>query len=251
MPIVHENNQVELVLDDYNRLYLGESIDGLDLAFAPWDIGDVQQCVKALHEGGHVTGPVLDAGCGSGQNSVFLAQQGYQVTSFDFSPVAIEAAAALARKHDLPDDNPRFVVADATALDLPGRFATVIDSALYHCLTLEERRAYLAGLRRLALPTGRLLITCFADTAPAGMPGPFRISQEELHRELPRAGWAISHIEPGTYETRYVPQKVQQLAEQAGGPDLDVAGVPLTDRGNVLLPAWRVTAHVDADFVQQ
>ncbi len=34
-------------------------------------------------------GPALDAGCGDGRNSLWLAKQGFDVTAIDSSPVAI------------------------------------------------------------------------------------------------------------------------------------------------------------------
>ena len=57
-----------------------------------------------------------------------------------------------------------FDVADATNLTgYDGRFNTVIDSALYHCLDKDDdRRAYAAGLHRATQPGARWFLYCFS-----------------------------------------------------------------------------------------
>ena len=42
----------------------------------PWDIGRPQREVVRLAEAGEITGDVLDVGCGTGENSLWLAEQG-------------------------------------------------------------------------------------------------------------------------------------------------------------------------------
>lgn len=44
---------------------------------------------------GLVPGRALDLACGEGRNAVWLAEQGWEVTGIDFSPVAIDKARAL------------------------------------------------------------------------------------------------------------------------------------------------------------
>src|SRR5687768_17028320 len=44
---------------------------------APWDIGRPQPVfVKAAD---HIIGPILDAGCGTGENALFFAERGHKV----------------------------------------------------------------------------------------------------------------------------------------------------------------------------
>ena len=55
-------------------------------------------------------------------------------------------------------------MADATDLSgYEGRFDTVVDSALYHCLDEEGRQAYIAALYRATRPGARLHLSCFSD----------------------------------------------------------------------------------------
>ena len=57
-----------------------------------------------------------------------------------------------------------FGVADATNLTgYDGRFDTVVDSALYHCLDDDGRQAYAAGLYRATRPGARWHLYCFSD----------------------------------------------------------------------------------------
>lgn len=243
MPRIHANNQLELSRDEYDGLYRGVPMDGVELSYATWDIGEPQQQVVQWFQAGHFTGPVLDAGCGTGPHAVYLAEQGLQVTGFDFSPTAVEAARARARSRGLTGDNPQFVVADATALDLPGSYATVLDRGLYHCLPEEHRLGYLTSVRRVAAPDGRLLLICFADVAPEGLPGPFKISKAELERLMPEAGWEIVDLQLGTHQTRYVQPDLQRVADRAGTvPGADVSELPLNDAGQVLMPSWTLIA---------
>src|SRR6202048_471408 len=58
----------------------------------PWDIGQPQPAFVALAEAGRITGKVLDVGCGTGENALFLCQRGLDVLGLDLSSVAIAEA---------------------------------------------------------------------------------------------------------------------------------------------------------------
>src|ERR1017187_5541917 len=49
---------------------------------APWDIGKPQGAIAESAD--LVTSPVLDAGCGTGENALFLAARGHHVIGIDF-----------------------------------------------------------------------------------------------------------------------------------------------------------------------
>ena len=88
---------------------------------------------------GGFSGEVLDIGCGLGDNAIYLASRGHSVTGLDGSPAAIEEAR---RRAAAAGVTVNFDVADATALSgYEGRFDTVVDSALYHCLDEEGQQA--------------------------------------------------------------------------------------------------------------
>jgi len=100
---------------------------------------------------------VLDAGCGVGGTSAFLADEhGLDVTGITISPVQLRRARRLARRSraEVP---PRFVLADylQTGFD-DGTFDGVvaIESACY----ADSKRAFLAEAWRVLRPGGRLAV---------------------------------------------------------------------------------------------
>lgn len=246
MPLNIGDNQLVLTREDFDSLYRGKPVDDVTLGYVPWDIGAPQPCVVHWHESGRVAGPVLDAGCGTGHNSIYLAEQGLRVTGFDFASSAVERARTVTATHGLPPGNPEFAVADATALAMEKRYATVIDSALYHCLTKEQRVTYLRGLHSVTLPSARLLLSCAADTAPPGTPGPTRISRTELENDLQATGWTVEEIVQDLGETAFKPQHLQELARLLDTADFDPSHLTVNEQGHVLFPVWLVTAHATA-----
>jgi SAM-dependent methyltransferase len=90
---------------------------------APWDIGKPQPAFTAVAD--QVTGPILDAGCGTGEHALFFAALGHTVVGVDFVDEAIRRARAKAAERGLAV---QFLVKDAAALAQWGeRFASVID----------------------------------------------------------------------------------------------------------------------------
>ena len=51
----------------------------------PW-VGQARSELVELVESGELPGRAIDLGCGEGDNAIFLAQHGFQVTAVDFSP---------------------------------------------------------------------------------------------------------------------------------------------------------------------
>lgn len=79
--------------------------------------------------------------------------RGYSVTALDGSAAAIERARSRA---DEAKVRVTFDVTDATNLaGYDGRFDTVLDSALYHCLDDDGQRSCAAGLHRSTRPGAR------------------------------------------------------------------------------------------------
>src|SRR5262245_28613208 len=117
---------------------------------APWDIGRPQAPLVAVAD--KVASPVLDSGCGTGDAALFFAARGLRVTGIDFIPEAIRRAKAKAAESTLVVD---FRVQDALTLDQSKeRFASVIDSGLFHVFSDEDRRRYVRGLAQVLEPGG-------------------------------------------------------------------------------------------------
>ncbi len=56
---------------------------------APRDVGGPQPDIVRLAEEGEIVGDVLDAGCGTGENALYLAALGRRVMGVDAAPSAI------------------------------------------------------------------------------------------------------------------------------------------------------------------
>jgi SAM-dependent methyltransferase len=176
---------------------------------APWDIGKPQGAIAEAVD--LVTSPVLDAGCGTGENALFLAASGYQVTGIDFVDEAISMARCKAAERGLTVE---FQVKDALTLgNWDQRFATVIDSGLFHVLPDEDRVRYVAGLTHVTEPGGRLLLMCFSDEEP-GTQGPRRVSQREIRTAFKDA-WTVEEIRARRADVR---SDLEDVLFSEGGP---------------------------------
>jgi SAM-dependent methyltransferase len=163
---------------------------------APWDIGRPQPAFVGVAD--RVTGTVLDAGCGTGENALFFAAKGHPVLGIDFLERPIEEAK---RKAEARGRNAEFVRMDALALEgLDRQFDSVIDSGLFHVFNNEDRTRYVAGLAHVLRTGGRLFLLCFSDEEP-GTQGPRRVSQGEI-REAFASGWEVEEVRASRYEVR-------------------------------------------------
>jgi cyclopropane fatty-acyl-phospholipid synthase-like methyltransferase len=166
------------------------TFEGLYEGPAPWDIGKPQPRFAAVAD--QVRGPVLDAGCGTGEHALLFAARGHRVVAIDFVPEAIRRAQRKASTRDLPVE---FLVKDATSLsDWSERFGSVIDCGLFHVFSDDDRQRYVTGLGHVLEPGGRLFLMCFSDEEP-GSEGPRRVSRQELNGAF-ADGWKIESIQP-------------------------------------------------------
>lgn len=167
---------------------------------APWDIGQPQPAIASLASEGAFAGPVLDAGCGSGENALHLASLGLSVVGFDVAETALAMAREKARERGLDIE---FVVADALQLErLCRKFKTILDSGLFHTFDRDEQPRYAASLASVTEHDGALYLLCFSDHGPDT--GPHPVSKEDLRAAFnSNTGWNIAAIEPDRISTRF------------------------------------------------
>ncbi|HET9141543.1 class I SAM-dependent methyltransferase [Actinophytocola sp.] len=165
---------------------------------APWDIGDPQPAVVRVADAGGFTGPVLDAGCGTGENTLHIAALGLPVLGVDVAQTALAMARAKAAERGLRAE---FAQADAFQLDrLDRTFATVLDCGLFHTFDADERPRYAASLASVTAPGANLYLLCFSDTGPDT--GPHPITQDDLRAAF-TTGWTIVTITADRVHTRF------------------------------------------------
>ena len=202
----------------------------------PWSIGRPQPELAALIDEDKIRSDVLDSGCGHAALSLALAARGYTVVGLDASATAVEAAAAAAAEQGLTTAT--FAQADVTSFGgYDGRFATILDSGLFHALPPESRQDYLRSIFRAAAPGAALYILAFAAGAlgpqSADRPGPRGFTEIEL-RDAVAQFWHVDDIRPA------------KLYGNAGA--LAPSGDPLPDvdfdtEGHFLAAGFLLSAH--------
>jgi SAM-dependent methyltransferase len=175
---------------------------------APWDIGRPQAEIVALAEAGLVVGSVLDIGCGTGENALYLAGRGHAVFGLDGSATAIERARQKAAERKLPV---QFHAWDALELGrLRKSFETVIDVGLFHVFSNPERRRYAQSLAEVTASGSDLFILCWSTEEPPG-PGPRRIDEYEIGDAF-RSLFATMEVRPALFERLGAPPAKALLA---------------------------------------
>lgn len=203
----------------------------------PWSIGQPQPELAALIDQGKVHSDVLDAGCGHAALSLALAARGYTVVGLDASATAVEAAAAAAGERGLTAAT--FAQADVTDFrGYDGRFATIMDSGLFHALPPERRSDYLRSIFRAAVPGAALYILAFAAGAlgHAGEgdgPGPRGLTETELHDAVAEL-WRVDDLRPA---------KVYGNASALPPPGGPSPNVQYDDEGHFMAPGFLLSAH--------
>jgi SAM-dependent methyltransferase len=125
----------------------------------PW-VGQARaELVQLVETGDLQPGRAIDLGCGEGDNAIFLAQHGFQVTAVDFSAAAIDKAKAKARRAGIDVE---FLIDDLTQLaNVSGQFDLLVDYGTFDDLSTRDRAAYVDQVLSLAKPGAKFLLWCF------------------------------------------------------------------------------------------
>jgi len=213
---MHEQKEEDgILMDFFESIYHGEP---------PWDIGRPQKEYVQLEQAGEIVGSVLDVGCGTGENALYLAEQGHDVWGIDFAPTAIQKAQERAARRHL---TATFRVLNVLELHTLGRtFNTVIDSGMFHSLSYEERPLFVDNLAAVIRRGGTYFMLCFSElttlpdfsTLKDFMPKDFMPDLSKLKPEYKRLqvtqaeikesfqdGWRINYIRQATLEARLKP----------------------------------------------
>ncbi|MFG2500468.1 class I SAM-dependent methyltransferase [Streptomyces sp. NPDC048441] len=162
----------------------------------PWDSGVTPPELVALIAGAHALTPgrVLELGCGTGTNAVYLARHGWRVAAVDLVDRAVQQAR---EKADAAGAAVTVLCGDATRLDevgVHGPYDLFFDLSCYCGIPPHGRDAYAAGLTKRAAPGARLLMFGYG---PEAFDDPISgVTADELRARF--AGWRLTEVTPGT-----------------------------------------------------
>jgi 2-polyprenyl-3-methyl-5-hydroxy-6-metoxy-1,4-benzoquinol methylase len=163
----------------------------------PWEIDGPQSEIVHLVERAEIRSALLDVGCGTGENALYLAEVGYEVLGIDIVATAIAKALEKAKERA---SVAAFLVWDALSLQgLGRRFNTVIDSGFFHVLPDKKRPVFVSSLASALNPGGTYFMMCFSEREP-GSWGPRRVTQAEIRENFTR-GWGINYIREAKFDT--------------------------------------------------
>jgi 2-polyprenyl-3-methyl-5-hydroxy-6-metoxy-1,4-benzoquinol methylase len=150
-------------MQEYNRQYW-EEMYGMPTSELPWEITEAPAELREYMEANRVKGGwALDAGCGTGNFSVFLAKNGFRVVGVDYSQKAIEIAKERNLQARLPIT---YVRADLTHLNeaVPAsQFDFILDYKVAHHLPADKLAVYVGQCLELLKPGSKILLICYSD----------------------------------------------------------------------------------------
>jgi SAM-dependent methyltransferase len=146
----------------------------------PWDTGEPEPILVEFVSSGRVEpARALDIGTGTGTNSIYLAEHGFDVLGIDIAPRAVERANAKLNGRALPC---RFAALDIlAAAPEGGPFEFAFDRGCFHVFDEAEERARFAAQVAAALAPGGLWLSLIGSTeGPSREVGPPRRSAREV-----------------------------------------------------------------------
>jgi cyclopropane fatty-acyl-phospholipid synthase-like methyltransferase len=104
----------------------------------PWDTGMPEiALINLISRWPKVISRVLEVGCGTGTNAVWLAEQGLEVTALDFSEKALALAKKRCAKHEVQC---RLIKADFLTCTPTVQYDLLFDRGCFHSIQEEEAR---------------------------------------------------------------------------------------------------------------
>jgi methyl halide transferase len=150
-----------------------------------WDTGRPSTELKRMVEEGILQpGRVVELGCGTGVNAVYLASQGFDVTAIDLSPTALETARKRAKE---ASETVNWIQADVLNPPALGSFDLIFDRGCYHGVRRIDATGYVRTVKSLIRPGGNVLIIAGNANQPEPRSGPPRVTETELVSDFAEA----------------------------------------------------------------
>lgn len=112
----------------------------------------------------HMQAKVLEAGCGEGQNAVYLAQKGYQVDAFDLSEHGI---AKLKRRCEQSNAQINAFVADLTTYQFKQYYDMILCFGTLHFVDKDGWKRFISNAKEYTHIGGIHIMQIFTDAVPA------------------------------------------------------------------------------------
>jgi SAM-dependent methyltransferase len=152
-------------------------------------------------------GRALDIGCGAGTDSVFLARQGWEVTSLDFMPKALEYTR---RRAEAAGVRVTPVEADITEWEIPHAYDLVVDHGLLHNMDPVRHPVYRQQILRALAGEGDFALLHWHPRYPGqanGKMGPRRVPREDIQ----------AFFAPELQERYFALEEFEDLPDLVGG----------------------------------
>ena len=157
----------------------------------PWDENEPEPWIMELHKQGKIGGKVLDIGCGPGRNTLYLVQQGYNVTAADISDIAINRVKEKIREND---GKAKLICADMSKKTLRSNyFDTIFDIGCYHSMEGKKRKQYVTNLHKMCRNRGVLYLRAHHITHYDGQ-NIDCIAHEDITNDFLPPKWQIENI---------------------------------------------------------
>jgi GPH family glycoside/pentoside/hexuronide:cation symporter len=160
----------------------------------PWDVEQPEPWIVELAEQGKISGTILDAGCGPGRNTLWLASAGFNVIGADISSLAINRAK---QKASVQQSRANFLCTNLQTFSEYGNyFDTIIDIGCYHSpCEASARRKYVENLWRMCKSNAVVYIRAFRTMRLDDGTSINGCSEEQIRNDFANPDWEICDMQ--------------------------------------------------------
>lgn len=191
-------------IDNFYKIY---DWAGSDRSKLPWAHEQPTLFLRDIIAQRGQPGKALDIGCGAGTDSLYLAGAGWDVTSLDFMPSALEMTGARAAEAGLELTT---IEADVTEWEPTAKFDLVLDHGLLHNMNPERHPRYRERVMQAVADDGEFIILHWLKRTPdepQSEIGPTRTSREDIQK----------FFAPEFKERFFAVEVIEGLTESVGG----------------------------------
>ncbi len=142
--------------DKWNVEYKNQ---GIPSSFRNQPSGSVEEFISFLAKRNVGSGSALDIGCGTGRNSIYLAQSGFTVTSMDFVKPLVDALGELAANEHLEIAAKCHDVGNPWPIE-DGSIDIAVDAFCFkHQIPAESVRLYISEIARVLRKGGYFMLS--------------------------------------------------------------------------------------------